>query len=216
MSAAWDSSPALSPVPWGERSREAFNCVPGDQQSAPLINSFGVRDGDEPVDHRGEGSRRVTNDACRRRLANRSRERPASAWWRASAGLLIAGARSQAGAASSTGRANTRTTWWHTERPKPNALAEHACRRLPQASASAQDQHADVVRTQTASNENSINQRRWGRDSPLRRIRPWRSGPSCDHPQATPPRARASATPLRAGGHRARRRPAAEAGPARR
>lgn len=40
MSAAWDSSPALSPVPWGERSREAFNCVPGDQQSAPLINSF--------------------------------------------------------------------------------------------------------------------------------------------------------------------------------
>jgi len=33
MSAAWDSSPSLSPVPWGERSREAFNCVPGDQQS---------------------------------------------------------------------------------------------------------------------------------------------------------------------------------------
>src|SRR5690606_13704374 len=31
MRAAWDSSPALSPVPWGERSREAFNCVPGDQ-----------------------------------------------------------------------------------------------------------------------------------------------------------------------------------------
>src|SRR5690606_14127274 len=40
MSAAWDSSPALSPVPRGERSRDAFNCVPGDQQSAPLINSF--------------------------------------------------------------------------------------------------------------------------------------------------------------------------------
>ncbi len=39
MSAAWDSSPALSPVPWGEKSREALNCVPGDQQSAPLINS---------------------------------------------------------------------------------------------------------------------------------------------------------------------------------
>ncbi len=53
MSAAWDSSPALSPVPWGERSREAFNCVPGDQQSAPMINSFGVRDRGEPVDHRG-------------------------------------------------------------------------------------------------------------------------------------------------------------------
>ncbi len=29
MSAAWDSSPALSPVPWGERNGEAFNCVPG-------------------------------------------------------------------------------------------------------------------------------------------------------------------------------------------
>src|SRR5690606_4851855 len=40
MSAAWDSSPALSPVPWGERSRDAFNCVPGDQQSAPLVSSF--------------------------------------------------------------------------------------------------------------------------------------------------------------------------------
>ena len=65
MSAAWDSSPALSPVPWGERSREAFNCAPGDQQSAPLINSFGVRDGGEPVDHRGEGSRDAINDACR-------------------------------------------------------------------------------------------------------------------------------------------------------
>jgi hypothetical protein len=63
MSAAWDSFPALSPVPWGERSREAFNCVPGDQQSAPLINSFGVCDGDESVDHRGEGLRGVTNDA---------------------------------------------------------------------------------------------------------------------------------------------------------
>lgn len=36
MSAAWDSSPALCPVPWGERSREAFNSVPGDQQSAPV------------------------------------------------------------------------------------------------------------------------------------------------------------------------------------
>ena len=45
MSAAWDSSPALSPVPRGERSREAFNCVPGDQHSAPLVNSFGVRVG---------------------------------------------------------------------------------------------------------------------------------------------------------------------------
>ena len=63
MSAAWDSSPALSPVPWGERSREAFNCVPGDQQSAPLINSFDVRDGAEPVHHRGDGSRRATNGA---------------------------------------------------------------------------------------------------------------------------------------------------------
>ncbi len=29
MNAAWNSSPALSPVPWGERSREAFNSVPG-------------------------------------------------------------------------------------------------------------------------------------------------------------------------------------------
>jgi hypothetical protein len=53
MRAAWDNSPALSPVPWGERSREAFNCVSGDQQSAPLVNSFGVRDGAEPVHHRG-------------------------------------------------------------------------------------------------------------------------------------------------------------------
>jgi hypothetical protein len=61
MSAAWDSSPALSPVPWGERSREVFNCVPGDQQSAPLINSFGVCGGAEPVDHRGDGSRGATN-----------------------------------------------------------------------------------------------------------------------------------------------------------
>jgi hypothetical protein len=42
MSATWDSSPALSPVPWGERSREAFNCVPGDQQVPRL---FGVSDG---------------------------------------------------------------------------------------------------------------------------------------------------------------------------
>lgn len=63
MSAAWDSSPALSPVPWGERSREAFNCVPGDQQSAPLVNSFGARDGAEPVDHRGDGSRRATRSS---------------------------------------------------------------------------------------------------------------------------------------------------------
>jgi hypothetical protein len=65
MSAAWDRSPALSPVPWREKSRDAFNCVPGDQQSAPLINGFGVRDGGEPVDHRGEGSQRATNGACR-------------------------------------------------------------------------------------------------------------------------------------------------------
>ena len=70
MSAAWDSSPALSPVPWGERNGEAFNCVPGDQQSAPLVNSFGVRDGAEPVDHRGEGSRGATNGA---RTASRPR-----------------------------------------------------------------------------------------------------------------------------------------------
>lgn len=61
MSAAWDSSPALSPVPWGERSREAFNCVPGDQQSARLVSSFGVCDGAEPVHHRGDGSRGATN-----------------------------------------------------------------------------------------------------------------------------------------------------------
>ena len=63
MRAAWDGSPALSPVPWGERSREAFNCVPGDQQSAPLVNSFGVCDEAELVDHRGDGSRRATNGA---------------------------------------------------------------------------------------------------------------------------------------------------------
>jgi len=94
MSAAWDSSPALSPVPWGERSREAFNCVPGDQQSAPLVNSFGARDGAEPVDHRGEGTRRATNGAGRRTL-RAEREVRASAWSRASAGLLIAGAVSQ-------------------------------------------------------------------------------------------------------------------------
>ncbi len=63
MRAAWDGSPALSPVPWGERSREAFNCVPGDQQSAPLVNSFSVCERAEPVDHRGDGSRRATNGA---------------------------------------------------------------------------------------------------------------------------------------------------------
>ncbi|HQJ35740.1 MAG TPA: hypothetical protein PL156_11320, partial [Rhodoglobus sp.] len=44
-----------------------FNCVPGDQQSAPLVNSFGACDGAEAVDHRGEGSPGATNDACRRR-----------------------------------------------------------------------------------------------------------------------------------------------------
>ena len=77
MSAAWDSSPALSPVPWGERSREAFNCVPGDQQSAPLVNSFGVREGAAPVDHRGEGLRRATNGArpCARRTDRASFDR---------------------------------------------------------------------------------------------------------------------------------------------
>ncbi len=79
MSAAWESFPALSPVPWGERSREAFNCVPGDQQSAPLINSFGVRDGAEPVDHRGDGSCGATNDARPRAWrAGRERSRPSS------------------------------------------------------------------------------------------------------------------------------------------
>jgi hypothetical protein len=41
MSAAWDGSPALSPVPRGERSGEAFNSVPGDQQ---LQRLFGVHD----------------------------------------------------------------------------------------------------------------------------------------------------------------------------
>ena len=63
MGAAWDGSPALSPVPRGERSREAFNSVPGDQQSAPLVSSFGVCDEAEPVEHRGAGSRRATNGA---------------------------------------------------------------------------------------------------------------------------------------------------------
>lgn len=91
MSAPWDSSPALSPVPWGERSREAFNCVPGDQQSAPLINSFGVRDGAEPVDHRGDGSRGATNGA---RLAW-GEPLVRGPWSRASSGLLIVGAPSQ-------------------------------------------------------------------------------------------------------------------------
>jgi hypothetical protein len=95
MSAAWDSFPALSPVPWGERSREAFNCVPGDQQSAPLVNSFGVCDGAETVDHRGDGSRGATNGCAPMQVANRSRE--ARAW--AAAGLLIAGALSRAGCA---------------------------------------------------------------------------------------------------------------------
>jgi hypothetical protein len=79
MSAAWDSSSALSPVPWGERNGEAFNCVPGDQQSAPLVNSFGVCDGDEPVDHRGEGSRRAMNGPKLGGVANRSHEIRASA-----------------------------------------------------------------------------------------------------------------------------------------
>lgn len=75
MSAAWDSSPALSPVPWGERSREAFNSVPGDQQSAPLVNSFGARDGAEPIDHRGEGSRGATNGCPPSCMESWSRER---------------------------------------------------------------------------------------------------------------------------------------------
>lgn len=77
MSAAWDSSPALSPVPWGERSREAFNCVPGDQQLAPLVNSFGVCDGAEPVHHRGDGLRGATNGArcCTSRTARVKSER---------------------------------------------------------------------------------------------------------------------------------------------
>jgi len=39
-----------------------------------MINSFDVRDGDEPVDHRGEGSRGATNGARLSRLANRPRE----------------------------------------------------------------------------------------------------------------------------------------------
>jgi hypothetical protein len=95
MSAAWDSSPALSPVPWGERSREAFNCVPGDQQSAPLVNSFGVRDGAEPVDHRGGRSRAEDERPKFSGVANRSRVVRASAWSRASAGLLIVGSLSQ-------------------------------------------------------------------------------------------------------------------------
>ena len=95
MSAAWDSSPALCPVPWGERSREAFNSVPGDQQSAPLINSFGVRDGAEPVDHRGDGSRGATNGArVRAWRAGRATLR-SSAWSWAAMGLLAAGALSQ-------------------------------------------------------------------------------------------------------------------------
>ena len=91
MSAAWDSSPALSPVPWGERSREAFNCVPGDQQSAPLVNSFGARDGAEPVDHRGDGSRGATNDGLCRACTDRAtfERRPPNAV------LLIIGARRQ-------------------------------------------------------------------------------------------------------------------------
>ncbi len=52
--------------------------------------------------------------------------------------------------------------------------------------------------------------------TPLRHSRPCRSGPNCGHPRSTPPRARASATPHPAGGHRERRRPADEAVPARR
>lgn len=74
MSAAWDSAPALSPVPWGERSREAFNCVPADQQSAPLVNSFGVCEGGEPVHHRGDGSRGATNGCPPSRVESWSRE----------------------------------------------------------------------------------------------------------------------------------------------
>jgi hypothetical protein len=74
MSAASDRSPALSPVPWGERSREAFNCVPGDQQSAPMINSLGIGNGAEPVDHRGDGSRGATNGWPPIYVANRSRD----------------------------------------------------------------------------------------------------------------------------------------------
>jgi hypothetical protein len=82
MSAAWDSSPALSPVPWGERSREAFNCVPGDQHSAPLVNSFGVCDGAEPVDHRGGGSRTRSERAkCGAARTDRGSARCCVAGW---------------------------------------------------------------------------------------------------------------------------------------
>lgn len=89
MSAAWDSSPALSPVPWGERSREAFNSVPGDQQVRRLV---GVRDGGEllSIGAKARDERRTVPPHARWRA-----ERTRSERRRASAGLLIAGALSQ-------------------------------------------------------------------------------------------------------------------------
>jgi hypothetical protein len=37
-----------------------------------LVNSFGARDGAEPVDHRGDGSRGATNDALCRACTDRA------------------------------------------------------------------------------------------------------------------------------------------------
>lgn len=66
MSAAWDSSSALSAVPWGERSREAFNCVPGDQQVQCL---FGVR-GKVGLLIMGSKAREARRTVARWRAAN--------------------------------------------------------------------------------------------------------------------------------------------------
>lgn len=79
MSDAWDSSPSLCPVPWGERIPEASNCVPVVHQSAPLINSAGVREKIEAVDHRGPGASAATNGPNFGGVARRRRVRRGSA-----------------------------------------------------------------------------------------------------------------------------------------
>ncbi len=134
MSAAWDSSPALSPVPWGERSREAFNCVPGDQQSAPLVNSFGARDGAKPVDHRGDGSRGATNGCPPSRVESWSREvasigvvagagGPVDHW-----GYFERGGRNDGAAASSSGsRPSGTRSQTSVGRSDPKRLASKTC-----------------------------------------------------------------------------------------
>jgi len=123
MGAAWDSSPALSPVPWGERSQEAFNCVPGDQQSAPLVNSFGVCDEAEPVDHRGGRSRGATNGA--RSGARRTRW----TWWPAAARTGAWWSRWSPASARVRGRHDRRRRLRRTAAGARSAAKDHRHRR---------------------------------------------------------------------------------------